>query len=195
MSLVAEGVAFAWSKGAGPGPVSFSLGPGTWRLVGGNGAGKTTLLRVLGGDLRPDHGRVLVEGEDVHRVDRARRHLGWSPAEPDLADHLTVDEAWALMAALRGAPGWDGGAARRELGLPGHARLATLSSGQRRAAELLAALAADPAVLLLDEPFAPLDVRVLGVVRGWFARWRASRVVVFTHHGDPGVPVDGTIEL
>jgi ABC-type multidrug transport system ATPase subunit len=121
--------------------------------------------------------------------------VGSAPAVPELSGFLHVDEAWRMMAALRGRPGWDGAPARDALGLPGGRSLDALSVGQRRKAELLAAMAGDPAVLLLDEVFAPLDPDATAVVAGWIAAWRATRLVVLTGHGAVPVEPDVVVTL
>lgn len=89
------------------------------------------------------------------------------------------------MAALRGAADWDGAALRDRLCVPGSLPLSHCSAGQRRRAELLAALAGDPRVLLLDETFAHLDDHGCEVLRGLVEEWRADGCVVLVHHGVP----------
>ena len=96
--------------------------------------------------------------------------------------YLTVDESWQLLAGLRGAPGWDGRPLREALGLPGHIKLSAASDGQARKAELLAALAGDPPVLLLDEPLALMDAATVALLSDWVEGWRANRVVLATSH-------------
>ncbi len=194
MELIVDAVRFVWPSGFGVGPVSWQLGPGVFHLVGPNGSGKTTLLRVLGGALPPASGQVRCGG-DVHRDPRARRHVALVPAQPDLPEFLTVDEAWRTLAGLRGAPDWEGRALRDALDLPGDLLLRHASSGQRRRAELLAALAGDPDVVLLDETFAFLDVHGREVLAEWLDAWRSWRVIVASHHGPLPVQADGTLEL
>lgn len=177
------------------GPVDARLGPGLWRVTGPNGAGKSTLLRAVAGDIRPGTGSVRLDGRDVHADPPARRAIGWSPVEPELPDFLTVEEAWRMLAALRGRDGEASVGRLAELGLAGSVRLGACSAGMRRKAALVAALAGEPEVLLLDEPFASVDTAAIGVLRGWLADWRASRIVVVVHHGDLGLEVDGEIAL
>jgi ABC-type multidrug transport system ATPase subunit len=193
--LTTSALRFAWPAGPSLGPLDLELGPGVHRVEGPNGTGKTTLLRLLCGALRPASGQVRVLGRDVHADARARAAIGWVPVHPELPDLLTVDEAWQLMAGLRDRPDWDGAGARRDLGLPGEARLGTLSAGQRRRAELLAALAGDPPVLLLDEPFADLDVAGVALLAAWIGLWRGDRCVVLVHHGEAPVGIDSAVGL
>lgn len=174
--------------------MDLALGVGVHHLQGRNGSGKTTLLKCLCGALLPDEGRVSVCGEDPRRP-AARRRIAFSPAECDLPGFLTVDEAWQTTAALRAASSWDGAPLRSRLGLPGKLRLSNGSAGQRRLAGLLAALAGDPEVLLLDEPLANVDVQTCAVVGAIIAELGATRVVLITSHEAPPFEVNGSHEL
>ncbi len=193
-SLVCEDLTLSFPTGRRVGPVTWRLGPGIHHLAAANGSGKTTLLRCLCGAWRAT-GILLVCGGDPRTDPSARRHVAFVPSEPELPAFLTVDEAWQQLAALRGALAWDGAALRDRLGLAGGQALGHCSAGQRRRAELLAGAAGDPAVILLDEPFANLDAdateRVADVVEGW----RADRVVVVTSHGPLPVRADATLHL
>ncbi len=186
--LRCEGLVFTWPAGASVGPIDLRLGPGVHHLQGRNGSGKTTLLRCLCGELRPASGAVRVCGEDPLRH-RARRLVAFSPAALDLPGYLRVDEAWQILAALRGAPRWDGRAIRDRLGLPGTLRLSHGSAGQRRLAGLLAALAGDPPVLLLDEPLANVDAERSAELGALIAELGRERVVLLTSHEAPPFPV------
>ncbi len=146
--------------------VSFTAPTGSVTgLLGPNGAGKTTTMRVLATLLRPDDGRVLVDGIDVAAdPTTARRALGLVTEEPGLHDRLTVreqltftgraygltpDTAAARVTAVADLVGLD-----REL----DHRAGTLSKGNRQKVALCRALVHDPPVLLLDEPTSGLDV-------------------------------------
>lgn len=98
-----------------------------------------------------------------------------------------------MLGALRGGGQAAGAAGRRipEIGLQPSTRLGTCSAGMRHKAELLAALAGEPPVLLLDEPFANLDVEAIGVLCGWLDGWRRDRVILISHHGEAPLRVDG----
>lgn len=193
-SLVCADLQLAFPTGRRVGPVSWTLGPGIHHLAAANGAGKTTLLRCLCGAWRAT-GTLSVCGGDPRMDAAARRHVAFVPSEPELPAFLTVDEAWQQLAALRGAPGWDGAALRDRLGLAGGQALGHCSAGQRRRAELLAGAAGDPAVLLLDEPFANLDAASVAAVADVVEGWRADRVVVVTSHGPLPVRADSTLHL
>ncbi len=184
-----------WPSGFEAGPLDLDLGPGVHHLRGRNGSGKSTLLRCLCGASRRSTGVIGIEpGGDPRRDVEARRRVALLSAEPELPGFLTVDEAWAELAAIRGRPGWDGRAVRERLGIP-DLPLAHCSAGQRRLAELLAALAGDPRVLLLDEPFANLDPVSCARLAAELDRRRAEVVVLVTQHGEPPVRLDSVHEL
>lgn len=190
---------YRYPSGWTVGPVSLSLGPGVHHLQGANGTGKTTLFRCLCGELRRSEGTLWIGGDDP-RVPgaegvSARRRVALLSAEPELPDVLTVTEVWQQQAALRGRSDWDGEAVRRALDVPGGLLLGQCSAGQRRLAELLAALAGDPEVLLLDEPFANLDPDHVARVVSVLEPLRHERVVLLTTHGPPPMPVTSTCAL
>jgi len=135
-------------------------------LLGPNGAGKTTTFRMIVGLLKPTKGRIWFDGTDVTRLPmylRARHGMAYLPQEPSIFRQLTVRQN--LLAVLEYQP-----ISRKErhdrtqalideLGIRHVAdSLAyTLSGGERRRAEICRALAIEPKVFLLDEPFAGID--------------------------------------
>jgi ABC-type multidrug transport system ATPase subunit len=180
--LIATGLEFSWSDGPSLGPIDAVFGAGVHRITGPNGRGKTTLLRLLCGALPPSAGTVTALGRDVRADPGARAAIGFVPSTAELPDFLTVDEAWQMLAAVRRAPAWDGSVLRERLGLRGGVSLGTLSAGQRRRAEILAQLAGDPPILLLDEPFADLDPDGVAVVREILVA-EPARTILYIHHG------------
>ncbi|WP_028657124.1 sulfate/molybdate ABC transporter ATP-binding protein [Nocardioides sp. J54] len=174
--------------------VSFEVAAGeTVALLGPNGAGKSTTLDVVGGLLRPDGGRVVLEGEVLTGAGRwvapHARRTALLAQDPLLFPHLSVLENVAFGPRSRGA-GRAGAreAARRWLAEVGATDLADrrparLSGGQAQRVAVARALAADPRVLLLDEPMAALDVSVAPVLRQLLRGVLAERTaVVVTHH-------------
>jgi ABC-type nitrate/sulfonate/bicarbonate transport system ATPase subunit len=129
-------------------------------IIGPNGSGKSTLLRVLGGLLRPDRGSVDLDGEPVAGPDP---RVGFVFQEPRLLPWRSTLDNVAFPLELAG---WDREArlarAAELFGLVGltgfeHARPDELSGGLRQRASIARALALQPSVLLLDEPFSALD--------------------------------------
>lgn len=191
--LRALGLRYRYPTGFTAGPLDLAMGPGLAHLTGPNGAGKTTLLRCLCGGLRRSEGEVEVLGRDPRVDTDARRHISLLAAEPELPEFLSVDEAWQDLATVRGVPRWDGHALRERFDLAGDLLLSQASAGQRRLAELLAASAGDPCVMLLDEPFANLDPDRAEVVRALIDEWRGVRAIVVTSHLP--LPMEADIEV
>lgn len=194
MTLTLEGLVLALPTQR-IGPLDIAFGPGIVHLRGPNGSGKTTLLRVLCAELTPTEGRVRLDGADPARSPETRGRFAFLPAVPELPGFLTVRESWAIFAALRRRPAWDGGAFCRSLDLDPARRLDQLSVGQRRKAELIAALAGDPDVLLLDELFAPLDAASVTLVAALLDTWRDTRLMMLTGHGEMPLAPDARLDL
>ncbi len=158
-------------------------------VVGPNGAGKTSLLRALAG-LLPSTGTVELAGRDVSAMPLHARGIGWVPQAPSLFAHLSARDnaGFALRAggmsrraARKAADEWLG---RLGIGHLGDFRPGALSGGQVARVALARALAADPALVLLDEPLAALDTAtgddVRRLLRSTLAGGRAP-VLVVTH--------------
>jgi osmoprotectant transport system ATP-binding protein len=145
---------------------SLSLGAGeTVALVGASGTGKTTALRLVNRMLEPDAGTVRVDGRDTREWDpiALRRRCGYVLQEIALFPHMTVAENVSLVPRLDGRPLDDSRMAELLdlVGLDpsgfGGRQPSELSGGQRQRVGVARALAADPPVLLMDEPFGALD--------------------------------------
>lgn len=175
--------------------VSLAVGDGeTLALVGASGAGKTTVLKLVNRLLVPDAGDVRVQGRDTREWDpiRLRRSVGYVIQEVGLFPHLTVADNVAVVPRLEGWPDDRVAARVRELldlvGLAPDTYAGRfpdeLSGGQRQRVGVARALAADPPVLLMDEPFGALDPITRRQLQQEFRRIQAKVikcVILVTH--------------
>jgi osmoprotectant transport system ATP-binding protein len=163
-------------------------------LLGPSGSGKTTTLKLINGLLRVSEGRVAVDGRDVSEweIIRLRRHIGYAIQDVGLFPHYTVEKNVALIPRLER---WDETRIRRRVqevlqmvGLPADEFAQRypdeLSGGQRQRVGLARALAADPPILLMDEPFGALDPLTRAELQKEFKelQQRLRKTVVFVTH-------------
>jgi osmoprotectant transport system ATP-binding protein len=175
--------------------VSFDVASGeVLALVGRSGAGKSTILKLINRLLLPQSGRVVVDGRDTREWPgiRLRRRIGCVLQDVGLFPHMTVEENVGLVPRLEQ---WDAGRAGERVralldlvGLPpaDYARRQPheLSGGQRQRVGVARALAVDPPILLMDEPFGALDPITRVELRREFTRIRSgigTTVVLVTH--------------
>jgi osmoprotectant transport system ATP-binding protein len=177
--------------------VSLAVAAGTTlALLGSSGSGKTTLLKLINRLIEPSAGRVRIDGAESATLDPVllRRRIGYVVQEAGLFPHLTAAANVEVVPQLLGWP-----AARRServrelfalLGLDaelGARYPAQLSGGQRQRVGIARALAADPAILLMDEPFGALDPLIRARLQDEFAALQArlaKTVVLVTHDVD-----------
>ena len=149
-------------------------------LLGPSGCGKTTLLRVIAGLEVPDAGSVLFQGEDAATRDARERQVGFVFQHYALFRHMSVFEnvAFGLRVKSRGERPSEQSIKRKvhdllnlvQLDWLAHRYPHQLSGGQRQRIALARALAVEPKVLLLDEPFGALDAKVRKELRRWLRR-------------------------
>ncbi|GAB3862986.1 ATP-binding cassette domain-containing protein [Nocardioides maradonensis] len=160
----------------------------TVAVVGPNGAGKSTLLAVLAGLLRPDEGHVVLGGRDLDGHPPHDRGVALLAQDPLLFPHLSVLENAAFAPRARGVRRSAAHAAaltqldRLGIGELARRRPHQLSGGQAQRAAIARALAAEPELLLLDEPLAALDVDVTPALRQLLREVLADRTVVLVTH-------------
>jgi ABC-2 type transport system ATP-binding protein len=163
-AVVVEDVAVAFGRTHALDGVDLRVTPGTTLgVLGHNGAGKTTLIGVLTTLIRPDRGRVVIDGIDaLAQPGEVRRRIGVTGQYAGLDDFLTTAENLELVGRLAGlrtaARGRAGDLVERfDLGGIASRRVGELSGGLRRRVDLAASLVASPTVLFLDEPTTGLD--------------------------------------
>ena len=167
-TLSVEGLVKTFGRKAAVKDVSFSMHVGeVVGLLGPNGAGKTTVFYMIVGFIRPNAGRIYLDGGSISGLPmykRARLGISYLPQEPSVFRKLTVEQnLWAILETRRDLTHRQKLAKRDELledlGIR-HIRQQkayTLSGGERRRTEIARSLAIEPKFLLLDEPFAGID--------------------------------------
>jgi len=162
-------------------------------LLGRSGSGKTTTLKLINALLKPTSGVILVNGRTLNTWDvvRLRRTMGYVIQEIGLFPHLTIDKNIGLVPALEN---WPAERTRERIGEllemvglepPMLARYPReLSGGQRQRVGVARALAADPPILLMDEPFGALDLLTRAELQRefLFLQQRLRKTVVFVTH-------------
>src|SRR5690606_6394468 len=149
-------------------------------LLGPSGCGKTTLLRIIAGLETPDSGSIVFHGEDVSTRDVRDRNVGFVFQHYALFRHMTIFDnvAFGLRMKPKSERPDEATIARRvkellemvQLDWLGDRYPEQLSGGQRQRIALARALAVEPRILLLDEPFGALDAKVRKELRRWLAR-------------------------
>ncbi|QSA98276.1 ABC transporter ATP-binding protein [Methylococcus sp. EFPC2] len=178
--------------------------PGVHRIAGANGAGKSTLLAMLSGALAPDAGEVSVGGEAL-KTSRsgALRGLSYCPADCPVFPFLSGREWLAFVRSVRG--GWNGGLMDELIaafGLPAYldTKFDRLSLGTARKFMLVATLAADAEVYILDEPTNALDDASLEALQATVRTLARTRLIVLScheasQHAALGITAEKTVTL
>ena len=177
-------------------------------LIGPSGCGKTTTMRIVNRLIEPDAGRIVVGGEDVTRADpvQLRRRIGYVIQQVGLFPHMTIAQNVATVPQLLGWPA--------ERIKPRVAEMLTLvglepaqfldrhprhlSGGQRQRVGVARALAADPPVMLMDEPFGAVDPIVRANLQAEFGailRQLAKTVIFVTHDIDEAIRMGDLVAI
>jgi sulfate transport system ATP-binding protein len=173
-------------------------------LLGPSGSGKSTLLRIVAGLERPDAGAVHIAEEDVTSHSPQDRGIGFVFQHYGAFKHMTVHQNVAFGLKIRKRPKDEIKERVHELlelvQLEGMANRypSQLSGGQRQRMGLARALAVDPKVLLLDEPFGALDARVRKELRAWLRRLHDethTTTVIVTHDQEEAMEVAETVAV
>ena len=165
----------------------------TMVLVGPSGCGKTTTLRMINRLIEPTEGRILLDGQDISQTgaSQLRRGIGYVIQQTGLFPHRTIEDNIATVPLLNGWPKAKARARARELmdlvGLDqdmGRRYPYQLSGGQQQRVGVARALAADPPVLLMDEPFSAVDPIVRATLQDELTRLQGElhKTVVFVTH-------------
>ena len=161
-------------------------------LLGPNGAGKTTTFYMVVGLVRPDQGRVVLDGTDITKMpmyQRARKGIGYLPQEPSVFRKLTVAENLTAVLETMDLSAMERKERRdrlmKELGIAHLAdnKAYTLSGGERRRVEIARALTLEPKFILLDEPFAGIDPLAVQDIQGIISLLKSKGIgILITDH-------------
>ena len=171
-------------------------------ILGPSGSGKSTLLRVIAGLERPDTGRVFISGQDMTNLAAQRRGVGFVFQHYAAFKHMTVRDNIGFGLKIRKRSRKDIRARVDELlelvQLAGFADRypGQLSGGQRQRMGLARALAVEPEVMLLDEPFGALDARVRQELRAWLRRLHDEvhvTTILVTHDQEEAMEISDTV--
>ncbi len=173
-------------------------------LLGPSGSGKSTLLRIVAGLEAPDAGSVVIDGRDQTGVPAQRREIGFVFQHYAAFKHMSVRENVAFGLRIRKRPKAEIAARVDELlgivGLSGYQDRypSQLSGGQRQRMALARALAVEPRVLLLDEPFGALDANVRADLRRWLRKLHEEvpvTTVIVTHDQEEAMEITDRIAV
>jgi sulfate transport system ATP-binding protein len=176
VSVLVRGVERRFGDSAALHAVDLTVSAGEFvALLGPSGSGKTTLLRILAGLDVADGGSISIDGQDMTHVPARLRRIGFVFQHYALFRHMTIFENVAFGLRIRRRPPPEAEIAQRVNGLLARVQIADLarrrpdqiSGGQRQRAALARALAIEPRLLLLDEPFGALDAEVRKGLRRW----------------------------
>ncbi|MDR0529545.1 MAG: ATP-binding cassette domain-containing protein [Zoogloeaceae bacterium] len=191
--------------------ITFRLGAGeSLAIIGASGSGKSTLLHLLGGLESPDQGEVFLMGEEISKMPEAarsrwrNRHLGFIYQFHHLLPEFSALDNVAMPLMIRRIPGKEARLRAKEaltavgLGERLTHRPGELSGGERQRAAVARALAAEPALLLADEPTGNLDSRTAAQVFALMAREaqrRRAGMIVVTHDIELACRMDRVLRL
>jgi len=203
MSITVSGVSKRFGTFVALDDVSVDVPSGSLTaLLGPSGSGKSTLLRIVAGLEKPDTGKVSIADEDSTRLPPQKRGVGFVFQHYAAFKHMTVWENVAFGLKVQRRPKAEIQARVRELlqlvQMEGFADRypSQLSGGQRQRMALARALAVEPRVLLLDEPFGALDARVRKELRAWLRRLHDEvhvTTVLVTHDQEEAMDVADSI--
>ena len=191
MGLMTDSVTKTYDKGSHPALADFTMDfkPGIYGLLGPNGAGKSTLLNILTANLSADRGRVLWNGEEIHKAGQSYRSiLGYMPQQQDLYDEFSGDEFLWYLASLKGLKKKVAASKINEmitavnLEEARYRKLKGYSGGMKQRILIAQAMLNDPELLIMDEPTAGLDPNERIRITNFISRMSQGKIVIFATH-------------
>ena len=191
MGLRTDSVTKTYDKGSHPALADFTMDfePGIYGLLGPNGAGKSTLLNILTANLSADRGRVLWNGEEIHKAGQSYRSiLGYMPQQQNLYDEFSGDEFLWYLASLKGLKKKVAASKINEmitavnLEEARYRKLKGYSGGMKQRILIAQAMLNDPELLIMDEPTAGLDPNERIRITNFISRMSQGKIVIFATH-------------
>lgn len=189
MELRIEGLSKKFKDKTAVDQVSLTLTAGVWGLLGANGAGKTTLMRMIADIMAPTSGKILYDGQDIHKMGEDYRNLfGFLPQNFGYSKDFTVKDYLEYMAALKDVPSK---ITKRKidhllevltLSEVKKKKIAKLSGGMQRRVGIAQAMLNDPKILVMDEPTAGLDPGERVRFRNFISDFSHDRIVLISTH-------------
>lgn len=168
---------------------SVSFTPGVYGLLGPNGAGKSTLMNMITDNLRPDSGKITLDGKEISTLGAEYRSLlGYMPQQQGLYEDFTGEQFLWYMAALKGLRHKEAqNTIENTLGIVNlkedrHKKLKSYSGGMKQRILIAQALLNNPKILIMDEPTAGLDPKERIRIRNFISEISKDKIVLLATH-------------
>ena len=190
MKIELQNVSKSFSKNNALTEVSLEIEKGIFGLLGRNGAGKTTMMRLIANILRPDVGKILVEGKNINEHEGyIQSILGYLPQNYGLYPYLTAYETMDYLARLKGIANGEDRKSQinhilKKVGLidKSNVKISKLSGGMKQRIGIAQAVLGTPKVIIVDEPTAGLDPEERMYFKNILAELAEDKIVILSTH-------------
>nr|WP_295682380.1 ABC transporter ATP-binding protein [uncultured Lachnoclostridium sp.] len=190
MKIELQNVSKSFSKNTALANVSLEIDKGIFGLLGRNGAGKTTMMRLISNILRPDEGKVLVDGKDINAHEGYMQSiLGYLPQNYGLYPYLTAYETLDYFARLKGITSSEDRRSQinqilKRVGLidKKNVKISKFSGGMKQRIGIAQAVLGNPKVIIVDEPTAGLDPEERMYFKNILAELAEDKIIILSTH-------------